>query len=116
MYPTERQGEMCDSDVVAGVRRPPVARHRRGNRVPTAPKRQRLAPLPRFHSAPFQHHRRDHRTEIQQVCPQTQLRDFRLISESDVSFFLNDFFEPSRRRGRHSSNAFFFLSFFLLNE
>ncbi len=69
---------MSDSDVVAGVRRPPVAWHRGRDRVPAEAGR-RLAPLPHLQLASLQHHRGDHRTQIQQVCPAAQFRNFRLM-------------------------------------
>ena len=68
---------MSDSDVVTGVRRPVVARHRGRDRVPVETRR-RFASLPHLQLAAFQHHRGDHRTEIQQVRSAAQLGNIRL--------------------------------------
>ena len=70
----ERQGKDPSADVVAGLRRAAVARYRGRHRLPAAPER-RLAALPRLDAAPLQHHRGDHRAQIQQVRTAPQLGD-----------------------------------------
>lgn len=86
----ERQGKVPYSNVVTGLWRALVSRHRGRHRLPAA-SRRRLASLSYLQPASLQHHRGDYRTEIQQVCLAAQFGDIRLKIEKKLPF-LNIFF------------------------